>query len=50
MVQALYSGLADEKELQMLCADVSSALVLGEARIKVNSTPGHRLVTMPFYY
>ena len=37
-MQALYSGnlgLANEKELQMLCTEVSSALALGETRIRV---------------
>ncbi|BDA45524.1 probable serine/threonine-protein kinase CTR1 at C-terminar half [Coccomyxa sp. Obi] len=36
--QALYTGnlgLANEKELQMLCTEVSSALALGETRIRV---------------
>lgn len=37
-MQALYTGnlgLANEKELQMLCTEVSSALALGETRIRV---------------
>ena len=38
-LQALYSGnLGDEneQELRMLCSEVSSALALGSARIKVS--------------
>ena len=37
-MQALYTGnlgFANEKELQMLCTEVSSALALGETRIRV---------------
>lgn len=38
VLQALYTGnlgLANEKELQMLCTEVSSVLALGETRIRV---------------